>query len=77
VSWKQLDDDVASIEVALEVHRYVKSRPSLSVMAERSEARESTTPGVSFAFDYRICVKEGDKVAAEITWTESVLSDDG
>lgn len=77
VSWKQLDEDVASIQVALEAHQYVKSRPSLSVMAERSAARESTTPGVSFAFDYRFCVKEGDKVAAEITWTERVHSDDG
>ncbi len=45
-------------------------------MSERSGARGSTEPGVSFSFDYRIMVKEDEQVVSEIKWTKNIHKDE-
>jgi hypothetical protein len=75
VSWDILQQDVSAIDTTLHALGLAPIRPQFEFFAERSGAAESTESGVAFAFDYSFGVREGEAVAAEITWTESIYRD--
>ena len=76
VTWTVLDEDLAAIHAVLQSFGLVGPRPNFEAFAERSGARESTDPDVLFALDHTFGLREGTKIAAQITWTEDVMRDD-
>ena len=76
VSWEGLDRDLETMHLTLKTLNIVGYFPNFKIMSERSGARGSTEPGVSFSFDYRIMVKEDEQVVSEIKWTKNIHKDE-
>ena len=75
VNWAELDRDVETIHLALSALKLVGVTPKWEVFSERSAAQEGEIPGSLCTFDYRIGIKEGDKLVAEISWYKHVMAD--
>ncbi len=76
VDWPELDRDVAAIHSALYELKIVNEMPKWEIWSERSAAKEGEIPKANHTFHYRIGIKEGDKVIAEIKWTKHLMEDD-
>lgn len=74
--WAELDRDVAAIHSALSELKIVKEMPKWEIFSERSAAQAGEIPKSSCTFHYRIGIKEGDKIVAEIKWAKHLMSDD-
>jgi hypothetical protein len=75
VDWRQLDSDVKAIHVALKELGLVGEFPKWEISSERSAAQDPWVPNALCTFDYRIAIKDGEKLVAEITWSKHLMRD--
>lgn len=76
VSWDELEYGIDIVQLALSHLGLAGARPEFEVKAERSAARNSDEPGISWFHDYSIAVLDGEKLAGEITWRENLHNDE-
>lgn len=76
VDWVELDRDVKAIDSALAELKVVSEMPKWEVFSERSDAGAGQISKAACTFHYRIGIKQGDNLIAEITWAEHVMADD-
>lgn len=74
-TWDELNWAVNEIEKALQGIGLVSTRPVYEFHTEKSEAKESTEPGVLFTEDYFYVIKENGKRAVQISWTSKILKE--
>lgn len=76
VDWAELDRDVAAIHSALSQLKVVKEMPHWDIFSGRSAAQTGEIPKSNCTFHYRIVIKQGEKMVAEINWAQHVMADD-
>lgn len=76
VDWPELDDDVAAIHSALSELKLVNEMPQWEIFSERSAAQAGEISKSVCTFHYRIGLRQGDRVVAEIKWAQHVMADD-
>ena len=76
VDWAELDRDVGAIHSALSELKIVKEMPKWEIFSERSGAEEGEIPKAICTFRYRIGIKQGETLVAEIKWSQHVMADD-
>lgn len=69
---EELEQDIARVESALEQTGFVDARPTLEFFAERSAMEESTDPEIAFVQHFKAGIKENDRPAIEIAWSEQM-----
>lgn len=75
LNWNELDRDISITHNALFELKILDEMPQWEIFAERSGAERGEVPGAISTFHYRIGIKEGEKVIAEIKWLEHLLAD--
>ena len=73
LAWTDLDQDIEMVQAALNHLGLVGARPSLKAEAERSAARESADPRIFWMHEYIVRILDGERLAAEFKWEESIL----
>ena len=73
VNWNELESDLSEVQKTLEQLSFTGARPNYEFFAERSAMKESKEPGVLATQDYSYGIKKGDKVIAEVSWTEKMM----
>jgi hypothetical protein len=76
VDWAELDRDVGAIHSALSELKIVNAMPKWEIFSERSAAGEGEIPKAICTFHYRISIKQGEKLVAEIKWAQHMMADD-
>lgn len=76
VDWVELDRDISAIHAALFELNLVKEIPEWDIFSERSGAQPGEIPKAMRTFHYRIGIKNGDRMVAEIKWAQHVMDDD-
>lgn len=76
VNWVELDRDVRAIHSALAELKLVGEMPKWEILSERSDAWPGEISEAVCTFHYRICIKQGDTLVAEIKWAEHMMADD-
>lgn len=71
VTWADLDKVVNDVQDALKQLGLVGDRTVFEPFGERIPQIDPR-PGIVIEFDFRYGLKEADKIAAEIAWTESL-----
>lgn len=76
VDWPELDRDVAAIHSALSELKIVKEMPKWEIFSERSGAEKGEIPKAICTFHYRVGIKQGEQLVAEIKWSQHMMTDD-
>jgi hypothetical protein len=76
VDWDELESDLSEVQKTLEQLAFTDVRPQYEFFAERSAMKDSTEPGVLATQDFSYGLKKGDKVIAEVAWTEKLLKEE-
>lgn len=71
-SWAELSKAVDLVEATLQELSIVGDRPKLDFYAEKSAIKESTEPDIFGVRDFKVGIKENDKVALEWSWSEKL-----
>ena len=76
IDWNCLDQDVVTIQRTLKDLKLVGEMPEFEIFSERSAAQWSQDPEVICTFNYRIAIKEADRLVAEIKWSKNLMRDE-
>ncbi len=74
-TWEELSETVNVVEATLQELGYVGSRPKLEYFGERSALSDSPDPNIRWTREFKVGIKENDKIALEWSWTQNFLKD--
>ena len=74
-TWEELSENVDIVETTLQKLDYVGPRPELEYFGERSALSDSPDPNIRWTREFKVGIKENDKIALEWSWTQNFLKD--
>jgi hypothetical protein len=76
VTWQHLDQDVRVIHAVFQELGLVDELRKWDVFSERSAAQEGEIADAICSFHYRIGIRDGERLVAEITWRQHLMRDE-